>query len=140
MKFRGSREVNAASSVVSVLAAMLMGVFTLFVPKEMPSAIFAVAEEATSGGLQAFDHFNIADEQSILGSLSRNLRGGADPATILPEIHSVVQSQRHMLQELYDVYEEGDVAAFHHAFRALAGEASGEETALETHLPQFVDL
>ena len=119
---------------------MLIGIFTLCVPKGMPSAIFAAAEEATSGGLQAFDHFNIADEQSRLGSLSRNLRGGADPATILPEIHSVVQSQRHMLQELYEVYEEGDGVAFDQAFKSLAGVASGEETSLDTRRPQLVDL
>ncbi|EJK56025.1 hypothetical protein THAOC_24157, partial [Thalassiosira oceanica] len=139
-KSRGSRELSAAclSSVVSVLVAMLMGIFILFVPKEMSSAFFVVAEGTTSGGLQSFDHFNIADEQSPFSALSSNLRGGADPATILPEIHSVIQSQRRMLQEVYDLYEEGDSAAFNLAFKSLAGEASGEETSLETHRPQLV--
>ena len=122
------------------LVAILMGVFTLFVPREMPSAFFVAAEGAASGGLQSFDHFDIAEEQSTLGSLSRNLRGGADPATILPEIHSVVQSQRLILQEIYDAYEEGDTAAIDLAFNSLAGEASGGETSLETHRQELVDL
>ena len=126
--------------MVSVLAAMLMGVFTLFGTNEMSYPFFVVAEGARSGGLQSSDHFNIADEQSPLSSLSRNLRGGADPATILPEVHSVVQSQRHLLQEIYDVYKEGDREAFDLAFKSSAGEASDEETSLETNRPQLFDL
>ncbi|EJK48909.1 hypothetical protein THAOC_32257, partial [Thalassiosira oceanica] len=46
--------------------------------------------------------------------------------------------QRRMLQEVYDLYEEGDSAAFNLAFKSLAGEASGEETSIETHRPQLV--
>jgi len=117
-----------------------MGVFTLFGKKEMSSAFFVVAEEATSGGLQSIEQFNVADDQSTLSSLSRNLRGGADPATILPEIHSVVQSRRRVLQEIYDLYEEGDSAAFELAFQSSAGEASGEETSLVADRPQLIEL
>lgn len=126
--------------MVSVLVALLMGVFTLFGKKEMSSAFFVVAEEATSGGLQSIEQFNVADDQSTLSSLSRNLRGGADPATILPEIHSVVQSRRRVLQEIYDLYEEGDSAAFELAFQSSAGEASGEETSLVADRPQLIEL
>ncbi|EJK47460.1 hypothetical protein THAOC_33814, partial [Thalassiosira oceanica] len=141
IKSRGSRQLTSicSSSVVSVLAALL-GVFTLFGTKEMSSAFFVVAEGATSGALQSIDEFNIADEQSPLGSLSRNLRGGADPATILPEIHSAVQSQRRLLQDMYDVYEGGDRAAFDLAFKSSAGEASGEDTSLAADRPRLVDF
>ncbi|EJK46274.1 hypothetical protein THAOC_35064, partial [Thalassiosira oceanica] len=141
IKSRGSRETSTCSSyVVSVLAAVLMGVFTLFGTDEMSSTFFVVAEGATSGGLQSFGHFDIADDLSPLSSLSRNLRGGADPATILPEIHSVVQSQRRLLQEIYDMYKEGDRVAFELALKSSAGEASDKETSLETDLPQLFDF
>ena len=64
---------------------------------------------------------NIREEIGNIKGLTRNLRGGANPAEIIPKVHTVVKSQLEIAESMHKMYQDGQVKALASSIKNLIG-------------------